>query len=95
MVLNRNKQTNFLQLNLHSIFNFVITFFGSILMIVSSFIFRTDAAHLLRPRRMPLGSVDSEDGNGLGDDELNTLLPGTREVSADDLSQVRTKKKTQ
>lgn len=37
---------------------------------------------------MPLGSVDSEDGNGIGDDELHTLLPGTREVSADDLSQV-------
>lgn len=37
---------------------------------------------------MPLGSVDSEDGNGLVDDELHTLLPGTREVSADDLSQV-------
>lgn len=37
---------------------------------------------------MPLGSVDSEDGNGLVDDELHTLLPGTREVSADELSQV-------
>lgn len=49
---------------------------------------RTDAPHFLRPRRMPLGSVDSEDGNALVDDELNNLLPGTREVSADDLSQV-------
>lgn len=39
---------------------------------------------------MPLGSVDSEDGNGLGDDELHTLLPGTREISTDDLSQVLT-----
>lgn len=37
---------------------------------------------------MPLGSVDSEDGNALNDDELHTLLPGTREISADDLSQV-------
>lgn len=52
------------------------------------FRYRTDAPHFLRPRRMPLGSVDSEDGNGLVDDELHTLLPGTREVSADDLSQV-------
>lgn len=37
---------------------------------------------------MPLGSVDSEDGNALVDDELHTLLPGTREISADELSQV-------
>ncbi|XP_031634715.1 protein sprint isoform X2 [Contarinia nasturtii] len=51
--------------------------------------FGTDAPHFLRPRRMPLGSVDSEDGNALVDDELHNLLPGTREVSADDLSQSR------
>ncbi|XP_055306963.1 protein sprint isoform X2 [Sitodiplosis mosellana] len=57
--------------------------------IVSSAHFGTDAPHFLRPHRMPLGSVDSEDGNGLVDDELHTLLPGTREVSADDLSQSR------
>lgn len=44
--------------------------------------------HFIRPRRLPLGSVDSEDGNGLADDELHTLLPGTREISTDDLSQV-------
>lgn len=49
---------------------------------------RSDAAHFLRPHRMPLGSVDSEDGNALVDDELHTLLPGTREISTDDLSQV-------
>lgn len=42
----------------------------------------------MRPRRVPLGSVDSEDGNVLVDDELSTLLPGTREISTDDLSQV-------
>lgn len=48
---------------------------------------RSDATQFLRSHRMPHGSVDSEDGNAL-DDELNTLLPGTREISADDLSQV-------
>lgn len=62
--------------------------FGLIVFSIVIFDYRSDAAHFLRPRRMPLGSVDSEDGNALVDDELNTLLPGTREVSADDLSQV-------
>lgn len=51
-------------------------------------LYRPDSSNFLRPRRMPLGSVDSEDGNALADDELHTLLPGTREISADDLSQV-------
>lgn len=38
-------------------------------------------------RHLHLGCVDSEDGNGL-EEEFNSLLPGTREVSVDDLSQV-------
>lgn len=49
---------------------------------------RHDITNIYRPRRVPLGSVDSEDGNALADDELHTLLPGTREISTDDLSQV-------
>lgn len=52
--------------------------------------FRSDATQFFRAsRRPPLGSVDSEDGNGFADDELQTLLPGTRDTPIDDLSQVR------
>lgn len=49
---------------------------------------RADTTHLLRPKRLPLGSVDSEDGGAFADDEIHTLLPGTRAASNDDLSQV-------
>lgn len=49
---------------------------------------RTDTTQLLRPKRLPLGSVDSEDGGAYADDEIHSLLPGTRAASNDDLSQV-------
>lgn len=52
------------------------------------FIYRADTTHLLRHKRLPLGSVDSEDGGAFVDDEVHTLLPGTRTASNDDLSQV-------
>ncbi|XP_037036638.1 protein sprint isoform X2 [Bradysia coprophila] len=47
---------------------------------------RSESQHL-RTRRLPLCSVDSEDGNGLGDDDMQALLPSNRDLSREDLSQ--------
>lgn len=67
--------------------NFIETKRKLILSSSSSFC-RCETTNLLGGRRLPLGSVDSEDCNVLVDDDLQTLLPGTREISTDDLSQV-------
>lgn len=51
------------------------------------FYYRSDAGQF-RARRHPLGSAESEDGGNLIDDDMQALLPSSRGMSKDDLSQV-------
>lgn len=50
-------------------------------------IFRSESTQQ-RSRRLPLNSIDSEDGIGMGDDDMEALLPNNRGLSGDDLSHV-------